>query len=149
MDAHPLIREYFAKQLIEKNPDAWRAAHRRLYEYLRDTTLDLRQPTIDDLQPLYQAVAHGCKAGLHEEASAKVYRDRILRGTSGPDAFYNVNKLGGFGDNLRALASFYEIPWSQLEPAFGIDEKAWLLSETAFSIRALKRLLEALQPMRD
>ena len=31
------------------------------------------QPTLEDLQPLYQAVAHGCQAGLQQEACDKVY----------------------------------------------------------------------------
>jgi hypothetical protein len=60
IDAHPLIREYFAKQLREQNLEAWRSAHRRLYEHLKDSTQDKPQPTLEDLQPLYQAVAHGC-----------------------------------------------------------------------------------------
>ena len=38
LDAHPLLREYFATRLRKELPGAWRAAHRRLYEHLRDTT---------------------------------------------------------------------------------------------------------------
>ena len=38
------------------------------------------QPTLEDLQPLYQAVAHGCQAGMQQEACDKVYRARIKRG---------------------------------------------------------------------
>jgi hypothetical protein len=38
LDAHPLLREYFAKDLREQRPEAWRAAHRRLYEHLCATT---------------------------------------------------------------------------------------------------------------
>ncbi len=71
LDAHPLIREYFAKQLREKKPESWRGAHRRLYEYLRDTTTEGDQPTLEDLQPLYQAVAHGCQAGLQRRRSTR------------------------------------------------------------------------------
>jgi hypothetical protein len=64
LDAHPHLRAYFAKQVSEKNPEAWRAAHRRLYEHLCATTPDKPHPTLEDLQPLYQAIAHGCQAGL-------------------------------------------------------------------------------------
>ena len=73
LDAHPLLREYFARQLREQKPDAWRAAHRRLYEHLCATTKEGDQPTLEDLQPLYQAVAHGCQAGLQQEACDKVF----------------------------------------------------------------------------
>ena len=72
------------------------------------------------LQPLYQAVAHGCKAGLHQEACEEVYRDRILRGT-GDDGFYSTNKLGAFGADLGAVACFFEDPWKRLAP--GLSER--------------------------
>ena len=38
VDCHPLLREYFATQLRRQHPEAWRAAHRRLYEHLCTTT---------------------------------------------------------------------------------------------------------------
>ncbi len=84
LDAHPHLREYFARQLRTQQPDAWRAAHRRLYEHLCATTKEGDQPTLEDLQPLYQAVAHGCQAGLQQEAHDDVFfathseRTRIL-----------------------------------------------------------------------
>ena len=60
LDAHPLLREYFAKRVRTEQPEAWRAAHRRLYEHLSATTKEGNHPTLDDLQPLYQAVALDC-----------------------------------------------------------------------------------------
>jgi hypothetical protein len=47
VDCHPLLREYFATQLRQWQPEAWRAAHRRLYEHLSATTKDLPQPTLE------------------------------------------------------------------------------------------------------
>jgi hypothetical protein len=32
LDAHPLLREYFARRVRKQQPEAWRAAHRRLFE---------------------------------------------------------------------------------------------------------------------
>ena len=78
IDAHPLLREYFARELRKARPGAWKAAHRRLYEHLTTTTEDKPAPTLDDLQPLYQAVPHGCFAGLWQEVCEKVYRDAHL-----------------------------------------------------------------------
>ncbi len=94
VDAHPLIREHFAEML--KDGDAWREGHRRLYEHLCDTTKEGDQPTLEDLQPLYQAVAHGCQAGLQQEACDKVYFARIMRGNE----HYSSKKLGAFGSDL-------------------------------------------------
>ena len=57
--------------------EAWRAAHRRLYEHLCANHQGQARATLEDLQPLYQAVAHGCHAGLQQEACDKVYIGRI------------------------------------------------------------------------
>ena len=144
LDAHPLLREYFGSRLRRQQPEAWRAAHRRLYEHLCATTKDMPQPTLEDLQPLYQAVAHGCQAGLQQEACDKVYVDRIRR----RDERYSVHKLGAFGSDLGAVACFFETPWSRVSPALTEADQAWLLNEAAFRLRALGRLTEALEPMR-
>lgn len=38
LDAHPLVRAYFGGRVRQDSPEAWTAAHLRLYEHLRDTT---------------------------------------------------------------------------------------------------------------
>jgi hypothetical protein len=197
LDAHPLLREYFAMRLKEGSaaappavsgasagniapttgasanpiPDAaragdqssagarttagegaratqtspaWRAAHRRLYEHLCATTKEGDQPTLEDLQPLYQAVAHGCQAGLQQEAWNKVHVGRIWRG----DEYYSQNKLGAFGSELGAMASYFERQWSVVSPHLSLHEQALLLADTGFTLRAVGRLFEALVPMR-
>ena len=144
LDAHPLLREYFATQLRRQQPEAWRAAHRRLYEHLCATTKDLPQPTLEDLQPLYQAVAHGCQAELQQEAFDEVYGRRIVRHPE----FYSTYKLGAFGSDLGAVASFFQPPWSVVSPSLGATAKASLLAVASFNLRAVGRLHEALEPMR-
>ena len=144
LDAHPLLREYFGQRLRDAQPEAWRSAHRRIYEHLCATTEDKPDATLEELQPLYQAVAHGCHAGLQQEVCDKVYYARIGRG----EEFYSTRKLGAFGSNLGAVACFFEIPWSRVSPALRDVDQAWLLNEAAFSLRALGRLTEALELMR-
>jgi len=144
LDAHPLLREYFATRVRQQHPEAWRAAHRRLYEHLCATTKEGDQPTLEDLQPLYQAVAHGCQAGMQQEACGNVYIARITRAEEN----YAIRKLGAFGSDLGAVACFFETPWSRVSPALSEADQAWLLNEAAFSLRALGRLTEALRPMR-
>lgn len=144
LDAHPLLRDYFARQLRTQHPDSWRAAHRLIFEHLCATTKDKPQPTLEDLQPLYQAVAHGCQAGMQQEALYKVYRDRIQRRR----VAYSTKKLGAQGPDLGAVACFFETPWSRVSPALTEADQAWLLNEAAYSLRALGRLTEALEPMR-
>ncbi|MEM7218666.1 MAG: hypothetical protein AAF515_09895 [Pseudomonadota bacterium] len=142
LDAHPLVREYFATQLREESLDAFRAAHSRLFDYLCEHTPH-RPDTLPGLQPLYQAVTHGCLAGRHEEARAYVYSDRIGRGAEA----YSITKLGAVGSNLGAIASFFDHPWRRLSPNLSKPDQAWLLNEATFALRALGRLTEAREPM--
>jgi hypothetical protein len=146
IDAHPLIREYFAKQLRDTQPAAFQAAHSRLFDHLCKATT-YRPDTLVGQQPLYQAVVHGCLAGRHQEACDGVYTERILRGT-GDDGYYTMRQLGGFGADLAAVAAFFEEPWTRVSPNLREDDQAWLLSEAAFRLRALGRLTEGLQPLR-
>ncbi len=112
VEAHPLLREYFATRLKKKNLLGWQAAHRRLYEHLCTTTKEGEEPSLEALQPLYQAVAHGCQAGLQQEVYEKVYFKRIQCKAEA----YRVQKLGAFGSDLVAIACFFETPWSEYRP---------------------------------
>ena len=146
IDTHPRIRAFFGKRLREETETGWRECHRRIYERLCKTT-EHRPDTLSGLQPLYQAVAHGCRAGLHAEARRDVYRDRILRGT-GSGGNYSTFKLGAIGADLGAVACFFDEPWRRLSPNLSAADQAWLLNEAAFSLSALGRLTEAVEPMR-
>lgn len=150
IDAHPLIREYFAVQLKRDQSEAFRAAHSRLFDYLCENTPH-RPEGINGLAPLYEAVTHGCLAGRQQEAMYEVYADRILRGT-GKGGFYSWRKLGAISTDLAAVAVFFlpssSEPWSQVSPNLTAAGQAWLMNEAAFRLGALGRLTEALQPMR-
>ena len=143
LDAHPLVREYFAKQLRERNPEAWREGHRRLYEHLK-RSVPYHPEGLDGLQPLYQAVVHGCHAGLPEQAREEVLSARIRR----RNEKYSWSRLGAIGADLGAVACFFVVPWRELVPELPDAARAWLLAEAAFCLRALGRLAEALEPMR-
>jgi len=146
VDAHPLVREYFAKRLRESELKGFEAAHSRLFDHLCEST-EHWPDTLEGLQPLYQAVIHGCLAGRQPEALEKVYIDRILRGT-GSEGSYSTAKLGAIGADLGAVAAFFEQPWSRLSPNLSAADQAWLLNQAACILRALGRLSEALEPMR-
>ncbi|EEF60345.1 SEFIR domain-containing protein [Pedosphaera parvula] len=144
VDTHPLIREYFAATIRQKNLVGWRAAHRLLYVHLRDTTEDKSQPSVEDLQPLYQAVVHGCQAGQARAACDEVYAARIARGRD----HYSMMKLGTIGADLAVVSYFFDKLWSQPAGDFTEVAQAWLYSQASFQLRALGRLTEALDPMR-
>lgn len=143
LDAHALVREHFGQQLRERLPDAWQAAHNRLYEHLTRTAKEF-PGTVEEMAPLFAAIAHGCAAGRHQEALDDVYLQRIQRG----EEFFNTKKLGALGAELAALAGFFAAPWH--EPQAGLTEayQAFVLNEAGFDLRALGRLKEAAQPLR-
>jgi len=142
LDCHPLLREHFGEKLRESNPKAWQEAHSQLYEYYKSRAKEFPD-TIEEMAPLYAAVAHGCQAGRHQEALEEVYWRRIRRGQEA----FSVKKLGAFGAELAALSGFFDSPWRQ--PMAGLTEadKSWVLSQAGFYLRALGRLAESAQPM--
>lgn len=145
IDAHPLLREYFEARLIQNGTAP--AGHARLYELLR-SSVPYWPEGRDGLVPLYQAVAHGCKAGLFEETRAQVYTQRIMRGSIGPYAGYGNEALGLFGLGLAAVASFFAEPWRRLADRLEPTTQSWLRNEAGFFLRALNRLVEARELMR-
>jgi hypothetical protein len=145
LDAHPLLREYFAVRLKERGIAS--TAHSQLYDYLC-SSVPFWPEGREGLLPLYQAVSHGCKAGRYEEARARVYRDRIQRGTRGSTSFYSTHKLGLLSLNLAAIACFFVDPWRTLSSDLTLNDQAWLLNEAAFTLRGLNRLAEARDPLR-
>ncbi len=145
LDAHPLVREWFGQQVEETKPEAWRAAHGRLYEHLRDTTREGGTPTLEDLAPLYQAIPHGCRAGRHQEALDDIYTDRICRRTADRRIeFYSFLKLGAIGSDLAAISWFFQKPYETPVVTLTAADRAWVISEAAFALRAQGRFAEAL-----
>ncbi|MGA8583861.1 MAG: TIR domain-containing protein [Roseiarcus sp.] len=149
LDAHPLVREWFGDRLRRTNETAWKAAHSRLYDHLRDTTHEGKTPTLADLAPLYHAIAHGCRAGRYQEALEQVYRDRICRRLPNRTIeFYAVNRLGAFGSDLAAMSWFFDRPYETPAAALTPVDHSWVLGNASSWLRAQGRLREALPPAR-
>ncbi len=158
LDAHPLVREHFGTELERDDPTAWRAAHRLLFDWFQSLPEKEQPDTLVELEPLYRAIGHGCKAGAYRTAREKVYRDRILRGNQGYSAF----QLGAYSSDLATLAGFFDPSapgdWTRLramddgdgaalpDEALGETERSWLLAMAAFCLMSLGRLEEALGP---
>ena len=143
LDCHPLIRAYFSRRLQSSAPEAWRAAHTKLYDYYKNLPSKEQPDTLEEMQPLFRAVAHGCAAGIHQQALREVYWPRIQR--SGE--YYLPRKLGAFSDDLTTLAHFFTTPWHTPAVELTATDQALALDFAGFSLRALGRLREAQQPM--
>ncbi len=145
LDAHPLVREHFGERLEKDYPEAWKAGHERVYEYLKGPGCKKNLPdTAEEMAPLFAAVLHGCAAGRHQEALHDVYWRRIERGRES----YNTKKLGAFGADLGTLAGLFEEPWRRPAAALSEAEQAFVLNQAGAVLRALGRLTEAVEPMR-
>jgi tetratricopeptide (TPR) repeat protein len=149
LDAHPLIREWFGERLRQRNEAVWKAAHGRLYEHLRDTTREGESPRLEDLAPLYQAIAHGCRAGRHEEALDQIYVRRVSRRQiDGRLEFYSIRKLGAASTDLATISWFFSKPYEVAASSLRTQDRSWVLSTAAFLLRAQGRFVEALSAIR-
>ncbi len=145
LDCHPLIREHFGEKLKEKNKEGWKESHKRLYNYFKALPEKELPDTLQEMEPLFAAVAHGCRAGLYNDVLYDTYYKRIQRDAK---TNYCCSKLGAFGFDLSAVSHFFNVPWSKSADGLKGEEKAALLSWAAFRLRALGRLREAIQPMK-
>ena len=143
LDAHPLLREHFKQQLKRTIPDAWREGNSRLYDHLTKTAKQLPE-TIEEMAPLYCAMAHGAAADRYADAMDDVYFERMQR----KDLYFNLRILGAFGADLASLAGMFETPWHQPISTLPIAAKSYVLHEVGADLRALGRLREAAEPMR-
>jgi predicted ATPase len=110
LDAHPLIREYFRQRVSLERPAAWQQGNYRLYQYFKSVPKQYPD-TIQEMEPLFLAVAHGCQAAHYHDALHEVLLPGILRGES---QSYAARKLGARGALLSALAYFFEnANWSR------------------------------------
>lgn len=78
-DCHPLIRQYFGQRFQEVWPQQYHQAHLVLFEYYQSVPTKFQPETLEDLELLYRAVAHGGLAGAPQKALDEVYHKRILR----------------------------------------------------------------------
>ena len=148
LDAHPLVRAWFGERFKEENIVAWRAAHSVLYDHLRRTTMEGVWPTLGDLEPLYQAVAHGCSAARHREAFQEIYLKRINKYYDENLRNYPQKVLGAFGSELAAVSSFFVKPYEGVVEALALDQQIFVLSQAGGCLAAVGRFGEALPALR-
>jgi tetratricopeptide (TPR) repeat protein len=144
LEMHPLIREFFASRLEESQPKAYRAGHMRLfYFYRRSAPADPKTTT--QMRKFYYAVCHGCAAMRFGDALTSVYWPTIKRN----EQSYNTRILGAFAADLFVLRYFYFRPWQRLHDGVSSDFRGRIYYETAFDLRAIGRLKESLESMKQ
>jgi tetratricopeptide (TPR) repeat protein len=144
LDCHPLIREHFGEKLRKENPEGWKAAHTRLYHYYKNLPEKEFPDTLQEMEPLFAAVVHGCRAEFHLETLFDIYWEKISR----KNQHYIKYGLCAFGTDLVVLSNFFETLWSQPVSKFNKSDKAFILTWAAYDLRAMGRLHEAISPMK-
>jgi len=143
LDAHPLVRGHFAAQLAERLPAAAREAHRRLYGHLKSVPMDELPDNLNDMMPLYHAVAHGCAGGEFQGAWS-VYWERIAQRNW---AF--ARRLAPPGVSLAVLSCFFEAgDFKRLQTrALEAGSEAQVLYEAGHYLFSLGHTREATRPL--
>lgn len=139
-DAHPLARLVFRQLLKEENPDLFLFAHLMLFEYFKEIAKPSPE-TLEEIQPLFRAIYHGCQAGEYEQAVDVL--QRLISGEAGK-LFYRNRSMAK--QLLTACASFFPEGWTQ-SPVFRemvLHRQSFLLNVTSDFLWIQKRLWEAL-----
>ncbi|MCP4112889.1 MAG: hypothetical protein GY749_46420 [Desulfobacteraceae bacterium] len=145
LDCHPLVRMHFGEQLRNNNTEAWKKAHKHLYEYYQNISLKSLPNTLEEMEPLFNAIKHACHAGRYQEALENIYWKKIKR----KHEHYITRKLGAYSADLAVLSNFFESPWKEL--VTGLDDywKPGILKWTGFNLWTFGRLEEAAQLLKE
>ncbi len=138
LDAHPLVREYF-RQRLRTQKTAWRIANERLLDFYKLQAKEEYPSTLKAMEPLFAAIAHACFANRQQEAFDDIYMRRIRRG----DQAFIIHQLVGFGEDLAALAQFFDQSWTVPTSELNDECRALVMNFAGFAMRALLRLDEA------
>jgi tetratricopeptide (TPR) repeat protein len=137
IDTHPLVREHFG-QALRQFPSVWALANEELFRLFWADGPSSSEPSLSELEPIYRAVFHGARAGLHSEVWKVAYQQGLQRGCN-----YSTSRLGAFGNDLSVLRLFFEEPWTNIVPGFPEEHHSLLRQQTGYCLRAVGRLMEA------
>ena len=127
-----------------RNRNAWRSAHQRIYEFLRTNTNESPEPTLASLQPLYQAISHGCKAGRYEGAFRNIYVSRIAKSTlEDLTLSYSTQMLAGASTDLATLSQFFEKPFERTKSNFSAELTRGLIATVSTLLGTIGRITDA------
>lgn len=148
LDAHPIVRAYFAGQIENGYPNAWKAGHLKLYHYFKNVPQKVLPETMDDIKPLYRAVSHGCLAGNHQQVFDEVYLLRILQGVTGAKRQVSWRNFAAFANEIVAVKSFFVEPWRDPHKSLNPKTQGIVLYAAGFCLVALGRVKEAENPLK-
>ncbi len=133
---HPLIKSYFESDFSEKDR---KLCHKRIYQYFGEHAPE-RAETLEEMQPLFEQVYHGCAAGLYDEVNNNIRREKIWRWNEK----YIVHKLGAWETALSLLKNFFpEGDFSKIPLVDRKEDQSFLLNEAGLALLSTGRPKEA------
>lgn len=140
LDTHPLVREYFSKYISENFKDSYIKGHKRLCKYYESLPEKEYPDTIEEMEPLFQAIYHACKAGKYTEA-LHLYDKRINRGV----VSYIMSVQSRFDIVLNIVSNFFFVPYRKFHINIHKVHQDAILGHLGYSLSALGKSKEALK----
>ncbi|MGB0086587.1 MAG: hypothetical protein WBP94_14605, partial [Rhodomicrobiaceae bacterium] len=141
IDAHPLVREYFAGSFRAELPESWRKAHAALADVFDRKSIPDPQ-TADEAMPLYRSGIHRALSG--DLAGAyNYYRSKILQG----ERYYSHNVLAAYGNDIALLSHLFSDRWKRVSVTLNITEHSKVLRDAAVDWQTLGQLEFASEAM--
>jgi tetratricopeptide (TPR) repeat protein len=136
--AHPLVRNHYLAHLTHDTGSP--ETHLKIKDYyLSIAGYTLQYPTLDDLNPLIEAVHHACEAGTYDEAE-KILRKRIDQENQNVMLY----QLGAHETMLGIIIEFFPHGDLTKDPSLSLPEsKRFLLNRVGFCLMNLGRLSDA------
>jgi tetratricopeptide (TPR) repeat protein len=131
---HPLIKNYFESIFEEEDK---KFCHKKIYQYI-GTYAPEKPETLEEMQPLFEQVYHGCKARLYDEVLDSIYYGKIRLQN------FLTWKLGCWDTNLTLIQNFFKQGDIYTEPLVSKSkDKGRLINQAALSIMNLGKIEEA------
>ncbi|MBU1262739.1 tetratricopeptide repeat protein, partial [bacterium] len=132
---HPLIKNYFESIFNEEDK---RLCHKHIYQYIGSYAPE-KPNTLEEMQPLFEQVYHGCSARLYDEVY-KLYDEKICR----KEEYFLQDKLSALETNLSLVKTFFpKGDLSQMPLVSKKSAQSWLLNEAGLTLLSTGRPKEA------
>jgi len=129
---HPLIKNYFESIFDE---DDKKLCHKRIYEYIGGYAPE-QADTLEEMQPLFEQVYHGCAAGIYDEVYWNVYWEKIYREEEG----FIIHKLGAWETILSLAKTFFsQGDLSKMPLVSKKRDQSFLLNATGLALLSIGR----------
>lgn len=96
---HPLVKGYF-EHVFEGREK--KLCHKTIYKYIGSYAPEMAD-TLEEMQPLFEQIYHGCKAGFFREVFEEIYYRKIQR----EHKSYLVKTLCVWETNLNLISNFF------------------------------------------